>query len=41
MSLNGNHEYNIRSKDTANANQPNLLSAISKVESNLMQNITK
>ena len=36
----GNHEYNTRSKDAINADQPNLLSALSKVESNLMQNIT-
>ena len=36
----GNHEYDTRSKDAANADQPNLLSALSKVESNLMQNIT-
>ena len=40
MSLSGNHEYNTRSKDTINADQPDLLSALSKVESNLMQNIT-
>ena len=40
MSLSGNHEYNTRSKDTTNADQPDLLSAPSKVESNLMQNIT-
>ena len=35
-----NHEYNTRSKDTINADQPGLVSALSKVESNLMQNIT-
>ena len=40
MSLSGNHEYNTRNKDTTNADQPDLLSALSKVESNLMQNIT-
>ena len=40
MSLSGNHEYHTRSKDTINADPPNLLSALSKVESNLMQNIT-
>ena len=40
MSLIGNHEYNTRSKDATNADQPALLSALSKVESNLMQNIT-
>ena len=35
-----NHEYNTRSKDIINADQPGLVSALSKVESNLMQNIT-
>ena len=40
VSLSGNHEYNARSKDTFNADPPDLLSALSKVESNLMQNIT-
>ena len=40
MSLIGNHEYNTRSKDATNADQPDLLSSISNVESNLMQNIT-
>ena len=40
MSLSGNHECNTRSKDTINADQSDLLSALSKVESNLMQNIT-
>ena len=40
MSLSGNHECNTRSKDTINADPPDLLSAPSKVESNLMQNIT-
>ena len=40
MSLSGNHEYNTRSKDNINAaDPPDLLSALSKVESNL-QNIT-
>ena len=36
----GNHEYNTRSKDATNADQTDLLPALSKVESNLMQNIT-
>ena len=36
MSLSGNHEYYIRSKDTINAEQPDLLSALSKAQSNLM-----
>ena len=40
MSLSGNHEYHTRSKDTINADPPDLLSALSKAESNLMQNIT-
>ena len=40
MSLSGNHDYNTRSKDTTNADQLDLLSALSKVESNLMQHIT-
>ena len=40
VSLSGNREYNTGSKDTTNANQPDLLSAFSKVESNLIQNIT-
>ena len=40
MSLSGNHEYHTRSKDTVNADPPDLLSALSKVESNLMQSIT-
>ena len=40
VSLSGNREYNTRSKDTTNADQPDLLSALSKVESNLIQNIT-
>ena len=35
MSLKGNHEYNTRSKDTVNADTPELLSALSKVEFNL------
>ena len=39
-SLSGNHDYHTRSKDTINADPPDLLSALSKVESNLMQNIT-
>ena len=40
VSLSGNREYNTGSKDTTNADQPDLLSALSKVESNLIQNIT-
>ena len=40
MSLRGNHEYHTRNKDTINADPLDLLSALSKVESNLMQNIT-
>ena len=39
MSLSGNHEYHTRSKDTINTDPPDLLSVLSKVESNLMQNI--
>ena len=39
MSLSGNHEYHTRSKDTINTDPPELLSVLSKVESNLMQNI--
>ena len=35
MSLKGKHEYNTRSKDTINADTPELLSALSKVEFNL------
>ena len=38
--LSDNHEYHTRSKDTINADQPDLLLALCKVESNLMQNIT-
>ena len=40
MSLSSNHEYHTRSKDTINTDPPDLLSVLSKVESNLMQNIT-
>ena len=40
MSPSGNHEYHTRSKDTINTDPPDLLSALSKFESNLMQNIT-
>ena len=40
MSLRGNYEYHTRNKDTINADPLDLLSALSKVESNLMQNIT-
>ena len=39
MSLSGNHEYHTRSKDTINTDPPELLSVLSKVESNSMQNI--
>ena len=39
MSLSGNHEYHTRSKDTINTDPPDLLSVLSKVESNLLQNI--
>ena len=40
MPLSGNHEYSTRSKNTINTYPPDLLSALSKVESNLTQNIT-
>ena len=40
MSLSSNHQYHTRSKDTINADPLDLLSAVSKAESNLMQNIT-
>ena len=40
MSFSGNHKYNTRSRDTTNTDLPDLLSVLSKVESNLMQNIT-
>ena len=40
MSLSGNHEYSTRSKDIINADQTDLLSALSKVESNLMEDTT-
>ena len=36
MPLSGNHEYHTRSKDAIDADPPDLLSALSKVESNLM-----
>ena len=39
MSLSGNHGYGTKSKDI-NVDPPALLSALSKDESNLMQNIT-
>ena len=39
MSLSGNYECKT-GKYTVNTDQPDLLSALSKVESNLMQNIT-
>ena len=38
--ISGNHECITRSKDNTNADQPDLVSALSKVESSLMQNIT-
>ena len=37
MSLSANHEYQTKSKDSINADPPDLLSALSKVASNLMQ----
>ena len=40
MSLSGNHKYNTRSRYTTNTDLPDLLSLLSKVESNVMQNIT-
>ena len=40
MSLIGNHEYNTRSKDATHVDQPDLLLALSKVESKLIKNIT-
>ena len=40
MSLSGNYEYHTRSKDSVNADPPDLLSPLSKVETNLVQNIT-
>ena len=40
MSLSGNHEYHTRNKDTINVDPPNFLAALSKAESNLMENIT-
>ena len=40
LSLRGNHKCNTRSKDTINADPPDFLSALSKVEYNLMLNIT-
>ena len=39
MLLTGNHEYHTRNKDTINADSPNLISAVSKVESSLIQHI--
>ena len=35
-----NHEYHTRSKDTINADPPNLLSTLFNVESTFIQNIT-
>ena len=40
MSLSDNHEYHTRSKNIIHADPPDLLSALSKIEFNLMQNIT-
>ena len=37
MSFSGKHKYNTRSRYTTNADLPDLPSALSKVESNLMQ----
>ena len=39
MLISGNHEYDTSSKDSINPDPPNL-SALSKVESNLIQNFT-
>ena len=36
MSLSGNHEYHTRSKNIIHADPPDLLSALSKIEFNLM-----
>ena len=40
LSLSDNHEYHTGSKDTINVDPPDLLSALSGVEFNLMQSIT-
>ena len=40
MSISGNHVYHTRSKGLINADLPNFLSALSKVETNLIQIIT-
>ena len=40
MSLSGNHGYYTRIKDTINADRSEFLSALSKVESILAQNIS-
>ena len=40
MPLSGNNEYHTRSKDNINADPPNFLSALFKVETKLMQNNT-
>ena len=40
ISLIGNHEYHIRSKDTINGDPPDLPLAPSNVDINLMQNLT-
>ena len=36
ISLSGNHEYHARRKDAINADLPDILSALSKTESNLI-----
>ena len=38
--LSGNHYYNTKSKDTTNTDEPDLVSALFKVEYNLLQSIT-
>ena len=40
MSLCGNHEYHTRSKNIIHPDPPDVLSALSTIELNLMQNIT-
>ena len=40
MSLSGNHEYHTRSKNIIHPDPPDVLSALSTTELNLMQNIT-
>ena len=38
--LSGKHYYNTKSKDTTNTDEPDLVSALFKVEYNLLQSIT-